>query len=487
MRLLVVLILGACAAGAHAAAPAPPPSPPRPARPARPALLATAPVGDVIVNTFEDDVTARDAGALRAANAAIVESSDGAAEGKSYIQLVPTKPDANLAQLRMSLPAGSTPAGREMLAAAVRAPGATQKMELRWYALDAKNRPLFQRRFDLEPGEQWVRLDEPLRTWRWDNRRVGDWDEVTSIALVVASPNVKRIDLDDVRFTGVADEKRNVEWLLDLAFAERPRETAQGDGLLVATDAIDAFAPADLNRLLDQMRRTRTWLRNIFGDVDRPTDDHHAPAALLIFKQPADYPDFFKRLGAAWRVEIGAPLHGGYTVQDIASSTYDPKLGPRRPVYFHEAVHAVVSRELHLLAGSEAHRGLQEGIANYLQVGLYPTSLPRSAYVKQFAQPVDPSGGGFFKPLEMLFSKPVTTKEYAQAASVVAFLVEKDPKLLRELARGLADGESATQVLTRGGTSWQQVQNAWFAWGQERFRADGAADGPAFAPPAEFR
>ncbi|MEA2733573.1 MAG: hypothetical protein QOE14_24 [Humisphaera sp.] len=439
--------------------------------------------GDLIVNDFERDTPPA---AIHSANLKAIESSDGdAAEGKSYLQLTPSKTEANVAQLRLVLPAGTNPAGRERFSAAVRAPVATEKIELRWYALDAKNRPLFQRRFDLAPGEKWIRLDEPLRTWRWDNRRMGDWDEVASIAVVVATPNVARIDLDDVRFTGQADEKRNADWLLDVAFADRPRKVAHADGLLVATDAVDAFAQADVDRLLANMRHTRVWLRKTFADADRPTDDLHAPAALLIFKDSAEYPHFYERLGAQWRVEISAPKSQGYTVQDIATSTYDPKLGPRRPVYFHESVHAVAARELRLLSGNPAHAPMQEGIANFLQVSLFPKSLPRAAYVKNFAQPIDASGDGFFKPLEMLFAKPVTTKEYAQLASVVAFLVERDEKLLRALATGLADGETTSDALARHGTTWREFEDAWFAWGKEKFRDGG--DEPVFAPPVEFR
>ena len=451
------------------------------------AAAAAASAGDVIVNAFEDQASTL-AGALRPANVTIVQRSGDAAEGKSYIQLAPTKPNANAAQLGLALPPRTNPAACASFAAAVRAPDATQKVELRWYALDAKNHPLFQRRFTLAPGEKWVRLDEPLRTWRWDSGRVGDWDEVASVAVVVETPSVKRIDLDDVRFVGVADEKRNVDWVLDLAFAARPRKVAQDDGLLVATDAVDAFAPRDLDRLLDNMRRTRAWLRKTFADADRPTDEHHAPATLLIFKSAADYPAFYERLGQQWRATIEPPDAGGYTVQDIATSTYDPKLGAERPVYFHESAHAVVARELRLAPGIAAHKPMQEAIANFLQVCVYPKSLPRSAYVRNFARPIDPGGGGFFKPLETLFTKPVTSKEYAQLAAVVAYLVEKDQKLLRELAKGSADGETATQVLTRSGITWPQFQNAWLTWGQQRFRAGAAADdAPAFAPPAEFR
>src|SRR5688572_32741849 len=178
---------------------------------AQPAM--SAPPGDLVVTTLEDDAPA----AIQPANLTITESADAAAEGRSYVQLMPSKPEANVARLRLPLPPRTSPAGRARLTAAVRAPAAAGKVELRWFALDETNRPIFQRRFELAPGEKWVRLDEPLRNWRWDNRRVGDWDEVTSVVLVVASPNVKRIDLDDVRFTGTTDEKRQAEWLLDLA------------------------------------------------------------------------------------------------------------------------------------------------------------------------------------------------------------------------------------------------------------------------------
>ena len=105
--------------------------------------------------------------------------------------------------------------------------------------------------------------------------------------------------------------------------------------------------------------------------------------------------------------------------------------------------------------------------------------------MKNFATPIDPAGGGFFKPLEMLFDQPVTTKEYAQLASVIAYLLERDERLLRDLAKGLADGETAAAELQRRGTSWPKLEAAWFAWGQNRFAAD--KDETAFAPPAEFR
>ena len=186
-------------------------------------------------------------------------------------------------------------------------------------------------------------------------------------------------------------------------------------------------------------------------------------------------------------MSISPPKAGGYTVQDVASSTYKPELGPRRPVYLHESVHAIVARDVRLIPGYPPHNALQEAVANFVQICVFPKSLDRGIYAKYFAQPIDPSGGGIFKPLERLFADPVTTKEYAQLASVFAYLLEKEPALLRELAKGSASGISASDVLQKRHTSWQQVQDAWTAWGRQRFAAGGNSNAPIFPLPPELR
>ncbi|MEA2709959.1 MAG: hypothetical protein QOF78_2560, partial [Phycisphaerales bacterium] len=66
-------------------------------------------------------------------------------------------------------------------------------------------------------------------------------------------------------------------------------------------------------------------------------------------------------------------------------------------------------------------------------------------------------------------------------------LVERDEKRLRALATGLADGETASDVLARHGTTWREFEDAWLAWGRQKFREDDDADAPVFAPPVEFR
>jgi hypothetical protein len=259
----------------------------------------------------------------------------------------------------------------------------------------------------------------------------------------------------------------------------------QQDDMLVATDAVEALGDAELARLLQDMREAREFIRRAFGDAVRPTDDA-GPLMLLIFSEAGAHRAFFQKLAGHWRAEIAPPVAQGYTVQDIATSTYRAELGPRRPVYIHEATHAIVARDLRLQSSHVPHSPLQEGIANFVQVCFHPASVDRRAFVENFAKPVDPQGQGFFKPLEVLFTTRTTTGQYAQLASFVAYLLENDSQLLRELTRGLADGQTAQNVLDQQGKTWQAVQEAWQDWGRRRFAGDGADQQP-FSIPSEIR
>jgi hypothetical protein len=112
--------------------------------------------------------------------------------------------------------------------------------------------------------------------------------------------------------------------------------------------------------------------------------------------------------------------------------------------------------------------------------------LSRRIYVENFAKPIDPQGRGLFKPPDKLFETRATLEAYAQLASITAYLLDSDPQLLDELIQGIADGQSAASVVQKHATTWQQLQEDWFAWGRMRFAA-GTESRPAFDPPAELR
>jgi hypothetical protein len=428
---------------------------------------------DAVLAEFESGGAA----ALTAANLTAAIDADAAPQGQRYLHLTTGK--AGGGAVRLPPVDGGAFVGRDHLSAVLRAPQAEKPVALRWLAQDETGATLFQRRFELPPGATWVAFDEPLEAWRWGDDRAGDWDEVKRLALRVETPAV-RVDLDDVRLSGTLDEKMRIDHLLDLAFEHRDRRMVADAELLVATDAVDAFQEADLHRLLSDMQAIRAMFGRVFGQVVRPIDDA-APACLLIFGSDDDESAFLDRLGKLWRASIAPPASQGYTVQDIASSTYRAELGVRRPVYLHEATHAIVAHDLRLLTGNDSHTPLQEGLANYVQLCLFPQSLDARTYPANFAKPIDRSGKGFFQPLETLFARRATTRDYAQLASVIAYLIDADQPLLRDLAAGVAHGVSAGDVLRRRGTHWQALEDAWYAWGRARFAGKTRApDAPPF-------
>jgi hypothetical protein len=441
----------------------------------------TRPAGDLVIADFE----AGRAVSLDVAHGDAHVAPGDAPQGARFLKLLPATREAGKTYLQLSLPDGERVFAHDRLTAQVRA-SAPQQVKLRWIAVDGERRPVFQRQFTLEPGEKWVKLESPLRTWFWDTRRIADADEVKSIALRIDSPDVTRVDLDDVLLEGRADADANTAWLLDLAFsAGEPRKQVAAGGLMVATEAVDGLSDADLARLMDDMRRTRAFVRRVFGDAVRPTDDIPRPACLLIFNDGARRDAFLNRLGNAWGATIRTSSAQGFTVQDIATATYDRARGTRRPVYLHESTHAVVARDLRLLTGHAPHSAMQEGIANYVQLCVHPASIDRGAFAKAFAQPIDPSGNGFFIPLEKLFATRAATKHYAQLASVTAYLIERDQALLRDLCRGLADGSTAAEVLARRGPTWHELQESWLAWGRESLK--NPRNDVVFDLPPEFR
>src|SRR5262249_34515031 len=155
-----------------------------------------------------------------------------------------TTADAHAAYVRIALPAnaGLHISNYDRLTASVRAPQAAG-VEMRWMAVDGAGRAIFQRRFTLLPGEKWIKLDEPLRAWRWDDRFVGDWDEVRELVRRIDSPAsaVKRIDVDDIRLSGAVKDDDRAQWLMDVAFEKRGKRSVLQQGMLVATDARNEF------------------------------------------------------------------------------------------------------------------------------------------------------------------------------------------------------------------------------------------------------
>ena len=137
------------------------------------------------------------------------------------------------------------------------------------------------------------------------------------------------------------------------------------------------------------------------------------PIPLLIFSKESRYRAFWGELAKKFNSQGPVPQSGGYAMLGIAGSFYDPGQGSVRPVYLHEACHALIARTFGL-----ASQGgwLQEGLANYYQLrwGKKDTGV--------FAQNL--LANRRLVPLgKLLDGSPVGMKNYAQVALFIEWIL----------------------------------------------------------------
>ncbi len=419
------------------------------------------------------------------------DSPGSAASGRACLAIRPlgtASKDREEPSLLVSLPPPSDAGKSRALSAWIRAGLSEEPLRFRWLALDRSGRALFQRRFFFDGGDTWHRIEWPLILWRWADESMGDWSEVRAFSLVVESSGWSAMALDDVRLEPGAEDAAGLgsKWLLGAAFGGAKIASVEAHGFLVATDAPGADKAA-LDAVMERLRPMPAWISRTFGRSVRPVAGTR-PVALLVFDDREAYKGFFKRLGTVWRVNITPPKAGGYTLFDIATSYYDSTKGFDRPVYFHEAVHAALARNLRLVPGSRRHSWFQEAVANYLQLCLYPDSLEREAFVRNFAEAPRPDGKGFWKPLRVLLGERTAMQQYAQLASVFAFLAEKHPDWIPGIAQRLAEGFEPADAAGKCGPALEQFEAEWFAWGSAKFKAGTEkSQEPHFALPEEWK
>jgi len=453
------------------------------------AVTAAKPEGEMWRVDFESDIPH----GTRAQRGAIQRMADGsAAVGKGCLRYrLPSRLDSRSC-LVLPLPAGLSVPRDGKLSVWVKTRGSEQPAHLRWFALDASDRPLFQRRFRLDKGAGWKRLEWDVFQWRWGNRHVGDWSEVKAIA-ILAESDVRELWLDEIRLVTADDPQVPAsigapeQWLAGIAFEDRETRVLVSEDFVIFTDAVKEIGEPEMEQLYGQVLRVRRWARRQFGDAVRPVADA-TPAKFLIFRDKQDYVAFFRALGEQWECSISPPQGEGYTVQDISACPYDPGYGIDCPVFLHEAVHGVVTRDLRVPTGTAEHSWLQEGLANYLQLCVYPESMDREVYVRNFRRPI--GSKSFFRPLREICRRRVQPRHYAQVASVVAFLAAERPDWLREIARGPARNRGLDAVLAELGTDLPHLEQLWFAWGRKTFAPDAdppEGEGTHFALPREWQ
>lgn len=385
----------------------------------------------------------------------------------------------------VGVPAGTPWATARALSAWVKCMPASEPRVFRWQALDAAGVAIFQRRFEVGGTGLWTRMEWPLVAWRWGSVRCGRWGEVRRLEIRVERAGT-RVELDDWALEageGATLGARSSAWLDALAFRGEGRWLREG-GVGIGTDlGEERLATEELRRLHTRLQQAVRWMDRVGGDAVRPVRDGRR-AALLLFREKQEYEQFFVRLGAAWNVSIAPPKAGGLALEDFAGSYWDPVKGVDRPVFLHETIHAIVAQRWRIAPRRTGADWMQEGAANYLQLCVYPDSMPRTGWKQWLGKPVGERGGPI--PLVTLMSRNVALREYPQAAAIIAWLVAKHPDWMPGLIRDLADGAGPEKAFEARGSTLDAAEQEWKAWFDATLAPLTDADARHFPLPDEF-
>ena len=276
--------------------------------------------------------------------------------------------------------------------------------------LEPDGRGTFWRRLDLrETG--WSKQVVPLRFMVWSPQRSPRWENIQHLGIFFRTPGTIWVDsLALVRDTGTNATLAAGE-LARIAFpntaADKVRVADKPDFLLL-TDAPQLELPKLEDHLSTFVQTVRRDLPFLSLPATRPV--------LLVFHQPTDYQQFTPRYAKLLNLTGPPPTVDGYTVQAIATSSWNPAKGTLRPVYLHEFAHAWLDRVTALPSG--AGDWLQEGLANHYQLVFHPqTNFPQLVR-DGLARPA-----AHLQLEQVCSGKRVPVTRYWQAATVFRLLI----------------------------------------------------------------
>lgn len=272
-----------------------------------------------------------------------------------------------------------------------------------------------------DPGWQTLEIDLPFL--RYDRGRLPRWNDVRAWGMTFrddAHVRIRSIELwqDDDQPTPAL----GVHALRPLFDEPSVVRTFEREGFAVMTDAPELRGEEVLDALVAMKHRMAARFDRV------PQLDGEVP--LLIFATDDGYRRFWKRVAERTGSSVAPlPQDAGYTWLGVATTGYSDEYGAVRPVYVHEASHALVERAL----GIDAHRSwLFEGLANIDQLEVSKQEM-KSLYRKGLTRP-----GVKMPVFELVSGRPIPTTRYWQATLMMQFLLD-DPKRRRALNEALAD------------------------------------------------
>ncbi len=182
------------------------------------------------------------------------------------------------------------------------------------------------------------------------------------------------------------------------------------------------------------------------------------PVPLVVFSDQGSYQAGVVKLGAAFAAIATAPSDDGFTIEGIATSSWDPSQGVGRSVYVHEFVHALLTHTASLPNGSE---WLQEGLANWYQRRFFPQPSLGDVIRGRLANPL---------PLSRLCDgQRIETRYYGDAWTVMGTLLE-DPAWSGTLSKVFdAAARTGTTSLAALGVDLDALDRDRRAWTARHF------------------
>jgi hypothetical protein len=250
------------------------------------------------------------------------------------------------------------------------------------------------------PAGDWHRVEIALYQFRSDD--VPTWSDVARLE-ISAREGSATIHLDDLRLLrkkeGEIPQVEPDEAVIARAFGPEPKEVLTKK---TANFRLYTNAPLDVEKVGKALEEFYQLFRKTFALGEANLD---YPATLVIHKTRPDYVRFASR--TALEVYAGVTdekniRSDGYTFENYSTSFYLEKFGDRRPVFYHEVCHQLVTRCLKL-KGPRGASWAEEGLCYFMQNefikqdGLHDQvqsmiSNPRRTALDKFTVSLSPTG-----------------------------------------------------------------------------------------------
>jgi hypothetical protein len=318
------------------------------------------------------------------------------------------------------------------------------------------------------PGRFWRKVGLKAQTWQavelatWQFRADGTpaWSDLGSLRLVLRD-GPAALFIDHLRLLkGDASAQEPAEALSNRAFGAQ-------DGVAQKTTKnfrVFTNAPLDLDKLsthLDEFLKLFQKTMGLrVGDLERPV-------TLVIHKTRAAYVEFAVRTA---RDVYGAEANArsinsdGYTFFDYSFCSYHAERGEKRPVFFHEVTHQLVTRSFGL-RGAAGATWVEEGLCYFLQNEFLPQEDLAGQVGEMLANRRRPKLTEFEASIQ-------TGLVNLQALTLVAFLVKgkhsgKLGDLLPALSKEASLPKAVDAVLK---IPLADFESEWLEWCRENYK-----------------